>query len=65
MLADLLPAGGGPRLEFGLLLLQGGALLGGRLCLIARGDDLGKRGLGLGPIRQDGQAATSAATACW
>jgi hypothetical protein len=42
--ADLLPLGGGPGLEFGLLLQQGGALdleiaelLGGRLCLVARG----------------------------
>jgi hypothetical protein len=46
--SDLPPLGGGPGLELGLLLLQGGALdleiaelLGGRLCLIARGDDLG------------------------
>jgi hypothetical protein len=56
--AVLLPLGGGPGREFGLLLPQGGALdleiaelLGGRLCLIARGDDLGKCGLGLRPIR--------------
>jgi hypothetical protein len=68
--ADLLPLGSGQALNSACCFCKAARVdletaepLGDGPCLIARGDDLGKRGLGLGPIRQEGQQLVMASMA--